>query len=490
MDIQALQATLRDAAGSRRRRPIHTPKNLAMALVVEAAGLLETFQWLTPDESQRAADDAARQQHIGQDLAGVLLVLVQLADHTRVDLDAAVRDRLAGSARRPAPAPAGRAPDPDLARVTALPQPGTQVLLDYENVQPNEDEVRRLVPDVSKLWLFHGPHQKQTAERFASFGDDLSLVPIRYTGRNSLDFHLSFYMGYVAARNPGSRFVVLANDKGYEPMLEHARGLGFDVRTIGIQRVARPRPARRAEAAPEPRPAARKTAPKRPPATPAPAPPAAPGRQQATAVQRTATTPARQAAAKTSRATKPGSAARTPAKQAAREAAKDATKDATKASAEGAGKVLHKLARKAPLKTPRKSPLKSPVKTSPQEPPKVSAAGGTTRKAPAPKKPAARKAPVDARRSMPSAAAKQGAAKSEPSATAASRAGVGLKIEQRLRQLGAKRPTRLARLRGVVKSLLGATAGADEVTAEVARLTASGAVGVDAAGDVSYPVWD
>ena len=49
MDIQALQARLRDFAAERRWQPLHTPKNLAMALMVEAAKLLEHFQWLTPE---------------------------------------------------------------------------------------------------------------------------------------------------------------------------------------------------------------------------------------------------------------------------------------------------------------------------------------------------------------------------------------------------------------------------------------------------------
>ncbi|MBK9361946.1 MAG: hypothetical protein IPM99_12810 [Rubrivivax sp.] len=89
------------------------------------------------------------------------------------------------------------------------------MLLEYENVQPSDDEVRAMVPAAPKLWVFHGPHQRQVAERFASFGNDLAIVPISKRGKNALDFHLSFYMGYIAARHPQARFVVLANDKGY-----------------------------------------------------------------------------------------------------------------------------------------------------------------------------------------------------------------------------------------------------------------------------------
>src|SRR5207245_6742279 len=103
-------------------------------------------------------------------------------------------------------------------------------LLDYENVQPSDDELRAMVPGAGQVWVFHGPHQRQVEQRFASFGADVTVVPISKTGKNALDFHLSFYMGYIASRNPASTMVVMANDKGYEPMLEHAKAMGFVVR--------------------------------------------------------------------------------------------------------------------------------------------------------------------------------------------------------------------------------------------------------------------
>lgn len=111
--------------------------------------------------------------------------------------------------------------------------PVTHVLLDYENVQPTEDDLRALVPAVTKVWVFHGPYQKQVESRFASFGPDVTAVPISRTGRNALDFHLSFYMGYIVSRDQRARIVVVANDKGYDPMLEHAKEMGFTVSKVG-----------------------------------------------------------------------------------------------------------------------------------------------------------------------------------------------------------------------------------------------------------------
>ena len=73
-------------------RQFHTPKNLAMALTVEAAELAEHFQWLTAEES-RSPQDGKREQ-IRDELADVLIYLVELADALEVDLIAAARDKI------------------------------------------------------------------------------------------------------------------------------------------------------------------------------------------------------------------------------------------------------------------------------------------------------------------------------------------------------------------------------------------------------------
>ena len=113
MDVNALQRQLRDFAAARDWQPYHSPKNLAMALMVEAAELLELFQWLTPQEARHLTDNAADKERVGDELADVLLYLLQLADHTGVDLEQAVAAKLAKNARKhPARHPA---PPPDAA---------------------------------------------------------------------------------------------------------------------------------------------------------------------------------------------------------------------------------------------------------------------------------------------------------------------------------------------------------------------------------------
>jgi NTP pyrophosphatase (non-canonical NTP hydrolase) len=235
MNIANLQATLRHFAAEREWQPFHTPKNLVTALMVEAAELAEVFQWMTPEESREAHLDAVSKQRIGEEIADMLLYLLQVADHTQVDVEQAVKDKLVRNAQKHPAKRVVAAVEP-----VELQLPDTHILLDYENVQPTEGELRAMVPEATRVWVFHGPHQKQVEQRFASFGTGMTTVPISKTGKNALDFHLSFYMGYIASRNQQAKFVVVANDKGYEPMLEHAKVLGFAVRQHGHARSAEP----------------------------------------------------------------------------------------------------------------------------------------------------------------------------------------------------------------------------------------------------------
>ena len=104
MDLHHLQAQLRDFAAERHWQPFHTPKNLAMALMVEAAELAEVFQWMTPEQSVAASDDPATRERIADEVADVLMYLVQLADHAGIDIEAAVAaKRLRNAVKHPAP---------------------------------------------------------------------------------------------------------------------------------------------------------------------------------------------------------------------------------------------------------------------------------------------------------------------------------------------------------------------------------------------------
>jgi NTP pyrophosphatase (non-canonical NTP hydrolase) len=97
-DLDALRDRLRAFALARDWGPFHSPKNLACALSVEAAELLEHFQWMTEEQS-RAPGDSQREQ-IAHEAADVLLYLVQLADQLGIDLLAAADRKMALNAAK------------------------------------------------------------------------------------------------------------------------------------------------------------------------------------------------------------------------------------------------------------------------------------------------------------------------------------------------------------------------------------------------------
>jgi dCTP diphosphatase len=86
----ALRDTLRKFVADRDWDKFHSPKNLAMALSVEASELVEHFQWLTEEQSRRLAPE--KLVEVRDEMADVLVYLVRLADKLDVDLlDAAAK---------------------------------------------------------------------------------------------------------------------------------------------------------------------------------------------------------------------------------------------------------------------------------------------------------------------------------------------------------------------------------------------------------------
>lgn len=95
-DIRDLQASLRAFAQERDWGQFHSPKNLASALSVEAAELLEHFQWMTEDQSRDLPP--AKVQKVGSEVADVLLYLLQLCDKLGIDPIEAARTKIAANA--------------------------------------------------------------------------------------------------------------------------------------------------------------------------------------------------------------------------------------------------------------------------------------------------------------------------------------------------------------------------------------------------------
>lgn len=90
-DLSALRDLIRQFVDERDWAQFHTPKNLAMAMSIEAAEVMEHFQWLPT--GRELTDD--KRTAVGHELADVLVYLVRLADVLDIDLPAAVADKMA-----------------------------------------------------------------------------------------------------------------------------------------------------------------------------------------------------------------------------------------------------------------------------------------------------------------------------------------------------------------------------------------------------------
>jgi NTP pyrophosphatase (non-canonical NTP hydrolase) len=81
-------------------RQFHNPKNLAMSIAIEAAELMEHFQWLDPDGARQVAESRDDMQKIREELADVLCYVLSLANVLEIDLSSALREKLAQNERK------------------------------------------------------------------------------------------------------------------------------------------------------------------------------------------------------------------------------------------------------------------------------------------------------------------------------------------------------------------------------------------------------
>ncbi len=93
--VAELKQRVNDFVDRRDWHRFHAPKNLAMSLAIEAAELMEHFQWISAEESRRAADDPKRLTAIGEELADVLCYALAMANELGLDVATSVRDKLA-----------------------------------------------------------------------------------------------------------------------------------------------------------------------------------------------------------------------------------------------------------------------------------------------------------------------------------------------------------------------------------------------------------
>ena len=112
--VEDLRLLVRRFVDERDWQQFHSPKNLTMALAIEAAELMEHFQWIDVEASRRVPDDAEKLAEVGEELADVMSYTLALADVLGIDLAETVRAKMVKNAEKyPAEEYRGRYGDGD-----------------------------------------------------------------------------------------------------------------------------------------------------------------------------------------------------------------------------------------------------------------------------------------------------------------------------------------------------------------------------------------
>jgi hypothetical protein len=108
------------------------------------------------------------------------------------------------------------------------------VLIDFENIQPNNLEILKSLQ--FKLLIFVGSNQKKISfemvEIIQSFGSNAEYIKIDGNGQNALDFHIAFYIGKMSSLEKDPYFHIISKDTGFDPLIRHLK-----LKKIKVQRV-------------------------------------------------------------------------------------------------------------------------------------------------------------------------------------------------------------------------------------------------------------
>lgn len=92
--VAQLKMLVSDFVAERNWCQFHTPKNLAMSLAIEAAELMEHFQWLEPEESRAVGNAPTKKSAIADEIADVLAYTLAMGSELEIDLAAALRAKM------------------------------------------------------------------------------------------------------------------------------------------------------------------------------------------------------------------------------------------------------------------------------------------------------------------------------------------------------------------------------------------------------------
>ena len=108
----------------------------------------------------------------------------------------------------------------------------------------------------AQVFIFLGSTQKSPESEFLNemqqLGPAAEYIKIEGSGPNALDFHIAYYIGRLAANNPGATFQIISKDKGFDPLIKHLKGQGVTChRVAGVSASsAATKPQTRSKAAP------------------------------------------------------------------------------------------------------------------------------------------------------------------------------------------------------------------------------------------------
>ena len=116
-------------------------------------------------------------------------------------------------------------PTPSLPKTSRKIMAKNYVLIDYENVQPKNLDL--LSAPRFQVLIFVGANQKtipiDIAQAIQALGTTAEYIKISGNGKNALDFHIAFYIGTLADREPKAVFHIISKDTGFDPLIEHLR---------------------------------------------------------------------------------------------------------------------------------------------------------------------------------------------------------------------------------------------------------------------------
>ncbi|HEU4708640.1 MAG TPA: nucleotide pyrophosphohydrolase [Methylophilaceae bacterium] len=105
--LQELRQRLQAFVDERDWQQFHSPKNLAMAMIVEAGELVEHFQWMTEAQSRELSSE--QKELVGQEIADTFVYLLRIAEVLEIDIiDAANRKLIINAKKYPAEKARGR----------------------------------------------------------------------------------------------------------------------------------------------------------------------------------------------------------------------------------------------------------------------------------------------------------------------------------------------------------------------------------------------